>query len=218
MLTAYQSSHSSEERISAHRHSEAYAALVLDGEYDELSADGRFPCSRGILTIHPSWHQHADEVGKSGATILNWPVSYADGLRSVKIIDVEAIQRLARRCTIEATNAALEEAELVDAISPAPWLVSLTALLASESSAEITDMAATCGVSYEHAIRACKKWFGTSPGALRRELRLQRAIKKLQSGGKPAHVAADLGFCDQPHLTRLLKRATGLTPTAFSAI
>jgi AraC-like DNA-binding protein len=218
MLGAYKSSHISDERIAAHRHSEAYAALVLDGEYDELSADGRYPCSRGILTIHPAWHQHSDEIGKSGATILNWPMNYSDGLCSVKIVDVEAITRLARRCPIEATNAALEEAELINPISPAPWLVSLTALLASESSAEITDLAAACGVSNEHAIRACKKWFGTSPGALRRELRLQRAIKKLQSGAKPAQVAADMGFSDQPHLTRLLKRATGLTPTVISAI
>ena len=217
MLGAYKSSHISEERIAAHRHSEAYAALVLDGEYVEISADGRYSCSRGTLTIHPSWHQHADEIGKSGARILNWPVNYADGLRSVKIVDVDSIIRLALRCPIEATNAALEEAELISPISPAPWLVSLTSLLASEPSAEIADLAGACGVSTEHAIRACKKWFGTSPGALRRELRLQRAIKKLRSGAKPAEVAADTGFSDQPHLTRLLKRATGLTPSVISA-
>jgi AraC-like DNA-binding protein len=53
---------------------------------------------------------------------------------------------------------------------------------------------------------------------MRRELRLQRAIKNLQSGAKPAQVAAEMGFSDQPHLTRLLKRATGLTPTVISSI
>lgn len=216
MLPAYNSVHVSKERIARHRHSEAYAALVLDGEYDELSADGRYSCTRGILTIHPCWHEHADEIGKSGATILNWPMNYADGLLSVRVADIRAFAQLARRCPIQAASAALEEAELVDPVSPAPWLVSLTALLASDSRAEIADLAGMCGVSTEHAIRACKKWFGSCPGALRRELRLQRAIRKLQSGEKPAQVAAEMGYSDQPHMTRLLKRATGLTPKVIS--
>lgn len=218
MFAAYESSHVSGEQIARHRHSEAYAALVLDGEYDELSADGRYSCTRGILTIHPSWHQHADEIGKSGATILNWPMSHVDGLRSVRVTDIDALERLARSCPIKAANAAIEEAELVDPISPAPWLESLTALLATGSTAEIKDLAAVCGVSTEHATRACKKWFGSSPGALRRELRMQCAITKLQGGARPADVAADMGFSDQPHMTRLLKRATGLTPAVISAI
>ena len=217
MLAAYSSSHVAEERIARHRHSEAYAALVLDGDYNELSPDGRYSCKRGVLTIHPAWHEHADEVGKSGATILNWPMNYADGLRSVRVVDTDAFARLARHCPIKAANAAMEEAEQIHPISPAPWLVSLAALLASDSTADIMDLAAACGVSTEHATRACRKWFGSSPGALRRELRLHRAIRDLQGGAKPAQVAADLGYSDQPHMTRLLKRATGLTPTVISA-
>lgn len=218
MFAAYETTHVSNEVIAHHRHERAYAALVLDGEYVELSADGRYSCTRGTLTIHPSWHQHADMVGKSGATILNWPIKHVDGLRSVRVVDVEGFIRLARRCPIKAESGALEEAELVDPISPAKWLISLTRLLASDSQAEISELAAACGVSTEHAVRACKKWFGSSPGALRRELRLQRAIKQLQEGEKPARVAADVGFSDQPHLTRLLKRATGLTPKVISTI
>ncbi len=217
MSMAYETSHSAEECLPSHRHNEAYAALVLDGDYDEISVEGRFSCVPGVLTIHPPWHQHADEFGKSGAVVLNLPVPYSDGLCSMKVTDAEAIARIARRCPVEASYAAMEEAEAVNPIAPAPWLVTLVTMLATNSSAGIADIAGQCGVSTEHAIRSCKRWFGQSPGALRREMRLQSAILLLKSGAKPASVAADTGFSDQPHLTRLLKSATGLTPGLMTA-
>jgi len=67
-------------------------------------------------------------------------------------------------------------------------------------------------VSAEHASRACRRWFGVGPAELRRESRLRQAIGLLEAGASPSEAAIDSGFSDQPHLTRLLKRATGHTP------
>jgi AraC-like DNA-binding protein len=214
--TVFETRHAPLEQMDIHRHAEAYASLVLDGSYDEISSDGRFYCVPGVLTIHPQWHQHADIFGDSGATVLNLPAPGADCFCSFKVVDASSILQLAHQCPVEAACAVSEEAAAVEPLAPADWLVKLTALLSSDGQTDISCLAARCGVSAEHAIRACKRWFGISPAALRREKRLQVAISLLKSGAAPAEVAFATGFSDQPHLTRLLKRATGLTPALMA--
>jgi AraC-like DNA-binding protein len=171
---------------------------------------------RGVLTIHPQWHQHVDQFGSTGAVVLNLPLPFADGYRLLRVSDIESLVKLAQNCPMMAAQAAWEEARAVDPIAPANWLAQMIALLAADCGTDISRLAARCGVSTEHAIRACKRWFGLSPAALRRERRLQRAIALLKAGAAPAEVAFDTGFSDQPHLTRLLKRATGLTPAILA--
>jgi AraC-like DNA-binding protein len=216
MPVAHTSLHASCECLGIHRHAQAQAALVLEGSYQEASSDGRFDCRPGVLTIHPQWHQHMDHFGNSGAVVLNLPLPEADGYGLLQIADIESLSKLARSCPLSAALAASEEAATVDPIAPAGWLVQLTTLLARDHDTHLSRIAMRCGVSTEHAIRACKRWFGLSPAALRREWRLQRAIALLKAGASPAEVAYEVGFSDQPHLTRLLKRATGLTPARFA--
>lgn len=214
---AFESTHAATDRLAAHRHRESYAALVLDGAYTEASLDGRFECSPGVLTVHPPWHTHANEFGRGGAVVLNIPLPVADSLVSVKVPDAQALAELAHRCPVEAGRAALEEAEPHTPAAPAPWLSRLVASLCEESGDEVATLARRCGVSPEHASRACKRWFGVGPSELRREGRLRRAMSLLQHGASPSAAAVEAGFSDQPHLTRLLKRATGLTPARFRA-
>lgn len=202
--------------LATHRHSAAYAALVLDGSYEEMSLDGRFACSLGVLVIHPAWHAHANEFGSSGAVVIDLPVQSVDGLYALQTPDPEAIARLAASDPARAGLAALEEAREHPPVAAAPWLTRLIALLADDTEDDIASLASSCGVSPEHASRACKRWFGTGPAALRREGRLRRAMALLAAGAKPAEAATDAGFSDQPHLTRLLKRATGYTPSQFA--
>ena len=217
MRQIFESTHAPSVLMSAHRHRESYAALMLDGTYAEASLDGRFSCSAGVLTVHPPWHTHANEFGGSGAVVLNFPMPVTDSLISVRIPNPQALAALARKCPVDAGHAALEEAECHSPAAPAAWLSGLVVLLCEETGDDIAVLAHRCGVTPEHASRACRTWFGMSPSALRREGRLQRAISLLQRGVSPSAAAAEAGFCDQPHLTRLLKRATGMTPTKFSA-
>ena len=217
MRQIFESTHAPSVLMSAHRHRESYAALVLDGTYAEASLDGRFSCSAGVLTVHPPWHTHANEFGGSGAVVLNFPMPVTDSLISVRIPNPQALAALARKCPVDAGHAALEEAECHSPAAPAAWLSGLVVLLCEETGDDIAVLAHRCGVTPEHASRACRTWFGMSSSALRREGRLQRAISLLQRGVSPSAAAAEAGFCDQPHLTRLLKRATGMTPTKFSA-
>ncbi len=88
-------------------------------------------------------------------------------------------------------------------------------LIVDEPEADIASLAVRCGVTPEHARRACKRLFGQGPVALRRDGRIRRAISLLRFGATPTEAAFEAGFSDQPHLTRLLKRETGLTPATF---
>jgi AraC-like DNA-binding protein len=201
--------------MAPHRHAIPYAALVLEGNYDEMSIDGRFSCGAGTLVVHPAFHAHANEFGQQGAVVLDLPAPEADGFQAILIPDPEAIARLAQCDPLQAGQAALEEARTHEPVAPAPWLARLVAMLDTRQEADIASLAASCGVSAEHASRACKRWFGTGPAGLRREGRLRLAMDLLSAGARPAEAAASAGFSDQPHLTRLLKRATGYTPSQF---
>jgi len=53
---------------------------------------------------------------------------------------------------------------------------------------------------------------GLSPRHVRRITRARAAVARLQQGCAIAEVAHDLGYADQSHLTRDLKRLTGYTP------
>ncbi|MFD0663813.1 helix-turn-helix transcriptional regulator [Thermocatellispora tengchongensis] len=59
--------------------------------------------------------------------------------------------------------------------------------------------------------------FGTSPTRFRTMRRLDRARALIRAGHALGEVAAAAGFADQSHLTRMFKRAYGLTPAAWAA-
>lgn len=53
---------------------------------------------------------------------------------------------------------------------------------------------------------------GLSAKTFQQVLRAHEAVQQLERGESPAHVASDLGFTDQAHLTHSLKRIVGRTP------
>ncbi len=56
---------------------------------------------------------------------------------------------------------------------------------------------------------------GITPKALQQITRARRAVELLRGGSRISDVAFGLGFADQAHLTRSLKRMMGQTPSAF---
>lgn len=52
-----------------------------------------------------------------------------------------------------------------------------------------------------------------------RRLRVDFACRELSNSRKPlAEIATTAGFCDQAHLSRTLKRFTGMTPVEFRSV
>ena len=218
--------HAGNSELPLHRHHEGYIAVVLDGGYDEVSPDGRFRCRVGTVVAHPRYHFHRNRFTDRGARVLNLPVPV--DLRATLTYGVttstaaEAIVRLAQRDSIAAARAAVEELALglEPAAGPPAWLAKLADRLrqdvADAAHVSVGDAAREVGVSAAHASRAFKEWFGLPPVRYRGEHRVRRAVFLLQDGMRPIDVAISCGFSDQAHLSRELKKATGLTPGTLS--
>ena len=210
--TAIEKYHQPRYSMHAHRHRKGHAALVLEGSYEERSVDGKFDCRANTLIVYPPWHLHEDNISKSGAVVLNFPIPPIDGMRVITLAATEELAKLAHQCLKSASCAALEESALVQPSKPPQWLDEFIADLAYYPNYTIEQLAHRYGVSTKHAIRCCKNWFGLTPVQFSKEKRVQKAIRLLRQGGDISSVAYDAGFSDQPHLTRTLTARCKITP------
>lgn len=99
-----------------------------------------------------------------------------------------------------------------------PWLLRAQELLHDRATTPVNmgDIAAQCGVHPAHLAREFRRSFRISIGNYARALRVDWAARQLAGTTKPiAVIAAEGGFADQSHLTRLLKRSVGLTPERY---
>ncbi|MFF9310628.1 helix-turn-helix domain-containing protein [Streptomyces sp. NPDC014748] len=77
----------------------------------------------------------------------------------------------------------------------------------------LADLAAVAGVSESHFTRAFKASTGQSPHQYLLRRRLDHARRELLRTDRPiAQIAAEAGFADQSHLTRMMRRHEGATP------
>lgn len=81
---------------------------------------------------------------------------------------------------------------------------------------ELAAIARSEGMTRVGLLRAFKAAFGLPPFAWLANERLKEARRRLSKGDAVASVAADLGFADQPHLTRAFKAAYGVTPARYA--
>jgi len=92
--------------------------------------------------------------------------------------------------------------------------------LAREPETGVQDLCAHLGVSRQGLARSFREHVGVSPKTLGRVLRLQHALRLLESGaggGLPrwVDVAMAAGYYDQSHLIAEWKELVGLTPSAY---
>lgn len=80
----------------------------------------------------------------------------------------------------------------------------------------LTELAAVAGLSRFELVRRFGQQTGVTPHAFQINVRVERARRLLAGGATPAEVAAVCGFADQPHLTRVFKRAVGVTPARYA--
>ncbi|MFB8005885.1 AraC family ligand binding domain-containing protein [Nocardia sp. NPDC056000] len=79
----------------------------------------------------------------------------------------------------------------------------------------VAELTAVSGISRATLIPAFRQAYGLPPHAYLLRLRANHARRLLLTGGQPAAVAAETGFADQAHLTRICKRYFGVTPGAI---
>jgi AraC family transcriptional regulator len=101
---------------------------------------------------------------------------------------------------------------------PPRWLGAAEELLRSRmaESVGLSQVAEAVGVNATHLARVFRAHYGVSVGEFGRRLRLDWAAAEIARGERPiAEIAAEAGFADQSHFTRLFKRHLGTTPARF---
>jgi AraC-like DNA-binding protein len=205
--------HRAFERMPRHRHGEGYVALVLAGGYVEAGDRGRLRVQAGQAVIHGSYEAHGNAFTGAGARVLNLPASGAaagDVLGHVD--DADAIARLAECDTGQAAEL-LRQTFRPSAARLDDWPDLLAAALAADQDLSLGDWAETMGLAPQSLSRGFRLAYGVSPKRYRLELRALQALRRLPDWqGSMATLAAETGFADQAHLTRVIVALTGQTP------
>jgi AraC-like DNA-binding protein len=79
----------------------------------------------------------------------------------------------------------------------------------------LADLARACDETPLRVLRAFRAAYGLPPHRYQLQRRVQLAQGRLQAGVELAALAADLGFADQSHFTRVFKSVVGVTPGAY---
>ncbi len=79
----------------------------------------------------------------------------------------------------------------------------------------LDELSRIAGISRYGLVRAFASRYGITPHKYAQSVKVEQACALLADGRDPAAVATELGFSDQPHMTRLVKQRLGLTPAAY---
>jgi len=224
--------------VPSHAHAHPYFCYVSDGGFEECGGGGSYVATRGMLVFHPAAETHSDEFGLGGGKCFNIevgadvelahkpgvvrgaPVRYAAELyREMRAWDaasalvVEALTAAliarvdfdARRTVAPPRRSRADLARTADRLREDPCNPPPLALLAGEA-----------GLTPISFGRAFRREYGCGVGAFLRAERVELAKRALaESSRTVSTIAAELGFADQAHLTRVFRDATGWTPAAF---
>ena len=228
-----------------HVHERAVLGVTLDGEFDSVMLGRTYVCRPGIVHTEPAGERHANHFrpGGSRVVIIQPDPACVDLLQPARPL-LESIQSstcgaaavLGHRMAGELargddwTGLAIEglafEVLAVTARStrrltvagPPRWLARVRDRLHDQDRGRlrVVDLAADAGVHPVHLARVFRSHFGTSIGAYARFTRLEWARNAVLRTDRPlAAIAADAGFTDQSHFTRLFRQTYGLTPAAY---
>ena len=81
----------------------------------------------------------------------------------------------------------------------------------------LTELAGIAGVSRYQLLRRFEQVYGVTPFRWLRQARIERARRLIASGSGLVGAAADSGFADQSHMTRVFFNHFGFTPGAWAA-
>ncbi|EJL26014.1 DNA-binding domain-containing protein, AraC-type [Caulobacter sp. AP07] len=204
------------ETIPRHIHDEAYAAVVLDGGYEEAGERGRWRVRAGDVLIHGRFSGHWNRApGKALVLNLPLPVALRPDTAMARTVDPDLLARLAQRDPVEAAAALLETLRPGQGgLADAPDLLALA--LSGDDAPGVETWARDQGVTRETAFRWFREAYGVGPARFRVEARARRAWRLIVEGDAPlVDIAAEAGFADQAHMSRDVKALTGRSPGAW---
>jgi AraC-like DNA-binding protein len=204
--------------LARHCHEEAYAAVVLAGGYEEAGDNGRFQVAPGDVILHDRYESHLDRFSESGAVVLNLCLTKQNFIPGcVRVEDAETILRASFRDPTEAVELLFGMAQR-KATTCADWPDDLATALIQDPSLRLSLWADEHGLAPWTLSRGFGQTFGVPPESFRARARARHALKWIQATSRPfARIAYQLGFADQAHMTRDVKRLTGIVPKVWRA-
>ena len=199
-----------------HFHDESQIVLVLSGTRAFRIDGATLTVPAGHAALIPAGMLHAPLPTPDQTVCLNAYVPASRAALSVRIVSVGA--RLRRGGKISPEHMLEITADLLSRAPPRSVRLTGREKLGTtltESTQPIGEVAAGFGRSREGFSRMVRRELGVSPHAFRLLARLNRARQLLRAGEPIAAAAADAGFADQSHLTRLFRRTFGTTPGVY---
>jgi AraC-like DNA-binding protein len=202
---------------------------------------GSYIASRGTLVFHPASERHSDEFGATGGRCFNIELSDdVDIARDPGVVGGRAVRYAAElyremrawdaasALVAEGLTSALIARVGADSAARVPrrassGRLSVNLTRAAErlradpcSPPSLESLAGDAGLGALAFARSFRRHFGCGVGAFVRAERVEMAKRALaESRRTVSAIAAELGFADQAHLTRVFRDATGWTPAAF---
>ena len=204
-------------RVPRHRHTEAYASVILSGGLQESGTRGRFSVGPGDVLLHGAFDAHCDRIFISGAEVLNLTLPGLGAMphNFARIFDVDTLVKLSKVDPAAATQ--LLTQEMVPATNMIQeWTDLLAADLLEDPNRRLDDWAEEHQLALETLSRGFGRVFGMTPAAFRAEVRARKAFERLVEGVEVlAKVLEVSGFADQAHMSRAIRSLTGDTPKAW---
>lgn len=231
--------HSVPKAVDEHQHAASYFSLLLEGAYEERGdgfdlryepytlvfhaactphADRMLAPSRFFaVDLLPRWENVIAELGGARAHVFE--LSGGDPVWLVLRLYREFLARTdAAESTVEALVYELcahVAKRTADEPAEPPWLAhaDLTVRNGFRDPLDLRKLAAGAGVHPTHLCRVYRRFRGHTISDAVIGARVQYVARRLaDSNDSLAQIAADAGFTDQSHMTKVFKRITGSPP------
>jgi AraC family transcriptional regulator len=223
------------ETMQGHRHDCAQFSTLLIGGQRETSNKHSETMDSGLMAFKPVNFFHENEYSDGSSLSLSidlfdigeddleidlndWRVRDANSVRSDWLGLARAMcaptpdENLLNDLTDDLLSAVSEQTETPARGLPPSWLIRARQSLV-ETTTSIDGIAKDAGVHRVHLSRMFRRYFGVSLSGERRLARLERAATAIIYARTPlAEASGKAGFADQSHLTREMRRETGITP------
>jgi AraC family transcriptional regulator len=227
--------------VPRHEHELAYVTVVLHGDY--LEGDhGKLDELRPFTAVfNPAGTAHSTVIGPNGASFFTielheeslrqigislpcrptfdrgagailWP-----GLRLYSAFKTQTINALVLEGHTLEMLGAISEFDAPESTVPR-WFQRVKERLHEDfrEPLRMRDLARDAGVHPVHLARVFRKLEHRTPGDYQQRLQVRAACEQLRNAEWPlAVIAAECGFADQSHFTRVFRRMAGTTPARF---
>lgn len=230
-------------QVAPHEHEDGHFIVVLAGRYRSSARGASALLGPGDVLWNPPGTRHEDSfVGDGGCfAALSLPAQQAADLalqdggarrllaaaqrlgqdlaRQPVALDLGGLLQIEDHCRQLCAMSQLRPLAPVHERREPAWLRRCMEQLVDdcEQPLRLAALAAAAGVHPVSLSRAFRRQYGMSPGQLQRRALLNRAASRLRGGLAIADVAAQLGFADQSHFTRLFRAEYRCTPAAWLA-